>query len=207
MLGNDSSLGHAFHITSDEVLTWDQIYRTIGEAAGVEPKLVHVPSEFLAAVDPGWRGTLLGDKSHSAVFDNTKIKRFVPGYAATIPFHQGARRTLAWFEADPVRQRVVRETDERMDAKGHRSHSGAIFVTVNNAPIRASASDAEFFVHWIDNLLLQTSPGGAWSEFFHKDREAAQNRYRRARAIFERIASDARNQAPALASEEKAVTH
>ena len=95
----------------------------------------------------------------------------------------------------------------RMDGKGHRTHSGAIFVTVNNAPIRASASDAEFFVHWIDNLLVQTSPGGAWSEFFHKDREAAQNRYRRARAIFERIASEARNHAPTLAPEEKSVTH
>jgi nucleoside-diphosphate-sugar epimerase len=115
LLGNTAALGHAFHITSDEVLTWDQIYRTIGEAAGVEPKLVHVPSEFLAGVDPGWRGTLLGDKAHSAVFDNTKIKRFVPGYAATIPFHQGARMTLEWFEADPGRQRVVRETEERMD--------------------------------------------------------------------------------------------
>ena len=116
LLGNSATLGHAVHITSDEVLTWDQIYRTIAEAAGVEPKLVHIPSEFLAQVDPGWRGTLLGDKAHSAVFDNTKIKRFVPGYAATIPFHVGARMTLDWFEADKARQRVVAETDARMDA-------------------------------------------------------------------------------------------
>jgi nucleoside-diphosphate-sugar epimerase len=116
LLGNSATLGHAFHITSDEVLTWDQIYSTIAEAAGAIPRLVHVPSEFLAAFDEGWRGSLLGDKAHSAVFDNTKIKRFVPGFAATIPFHVGARMTLSWFEADPARQRVVREIDERMDA-------------------------------------------------------------------------------------------
>lgn len=116
LLGNSATLGHAFHITADEVLTWDQIYSTIAEAAGVPPRLVHVPSEFLAAFDESWRGSLLGDKAHSAIFDNTKIKRFVPGFAATIPFHVGARMTLSWFEADPARQRVVSEIDERMDA-------------------------------------------------------------------------------------------
>jgi nucleoside-diphosphate-sugar epimerase len=116
LLGNTAALGHAFHITSDEVLTWDQIYTTIAEAAGVEPKLVHIPSEFLADFDERWRGTLLGDKAHSAVFDNSKIKRFVPGFAARIPFHVGARMTLRWFEAEPSRQRVVAETDARMDA-------------------------------------------------------------------------------------------
>ncbi len=116
LLGNEATLGHAFHITSDEVLTWDEIYTTIAHAAGVEPRLVHIPSEFLADFDERWRGTLLGDKSWSAVFDNAKIKRFVPGYAATIPFHQGARMTLDWFEADPARCRVVEEIDQRMDA-------------------------------------------------------------------------------------------
>ena len=116
LLGNTAALGHAFHITSDEVLTWDGIYTTIAEAAGVEPKLVHIPSEFLAEFDERWRGTLLGDKAHSAVFDNSKIKRFVPGFTARIPFHVGARMTLRWFEADAARQRVVAETDARMDA-------------------------------------------------------------------------------------------
>jgi nucleoside-diphosphate-sugar epimerase len=116
LLGNASALGHAFHITSDEVLTWDEIYTTIAHAAGVEPRLVHIPSEFLADFHEPWRGSLLGDKSHSAVFDNSKIKRFVPDYAATIPFHVGARMTLEWFEADPARRRVVPEVEERMDA-------------------------------------------------------------------------------------------
>jgi hypothetical protein len=80
----------------------------------------------------------------------------------------------------------------RMDAKGHQVHTGAIYVTVNNAPARGSSADAEFFMGFIDNLLRQTSPGGAWSSFFAHDRDAAQARYRRARAIYERIAAEAR---------------
>jgi nucleoside-diphosphate-sugar epimerase len=115
LLGNTSANGHAFHITSDEVLTWNQLYTTIAEAAGVEPKLVHIPSDFLAGLNDRERGSLLGDKAHSAVFDNSKIKRFVPDFVARIPFHVGIRRTLAWFEADPRRQRIVDETNRTMD--------------------------------------------------------------------------------------------
>jgi len=97
------------------VLTWDQLYTTIAEAAGVAPKLVHIPSEFLASLNPSERGNLLGDKAHSAIFDNSKIKRFVPGFVATIPFHAGVRRTLAWFEADPLRQIIKPEINAQMD--------------------------------------------------------------------------------------------
>ena len=116
LLGNGDALGHAFHITSDEVLTWDRIYATLAEAAGVEARLVHIPSEFLADFSERWRGTLLGDKAHGAVFDNAKIRRFVPGFAATIPFHLGARMTLEWFLADPARRRTTPESDAEMDA-------------------------------------------------------------------------------------------
>jgi nucleoside-diphosphate-sugar epimerase len=115
LLGNTGATGHAFHITSDEVMTWNQIYTTIAEAAGVEPKMVHIPSEFLAELNDWERGNLLGDKAHSAIFDNSKIKRFVPDYVARIPFHVGIRKTLAWFEADPKRQRIVDETNQTMD--------------------------------------------------------------------------------------------
>jgi len=115
LIGNTAAIGHAFHITSDEVLTWDQIYTTIAQAAGVEPRLVHMPSELLARLDDRLRGSLLGDKAHSAVFDNTKIKRFVPGFVARIPFHVGVRKTLAWFEAEKSRQRIVPETNRAMD--------------------------------------------------------------------------------------------
>jgi hypothetical protein len=80
----------------------------------------------------------------------------------------------------------------RMDSKGHQVHTGAIYVTVNSAPVRASSAAAEFFVRFIDNLLRQTSPGGAWSSFFAHDRDAAQSRYRRAKTIYERIAAEAR---------------
>jgi hypothetical protein len=77
---------------------------------------------------------------------------------------------------------------------GHRTHTGAVFVLVGNAPIRASASDAHFFVSWIDNLLKQTSPGGEWASFFSKDRDAAQDRYRKAREIFLHRETEARQQ-------------
>lgn len=82
----------------------------------------------------------------------------------------------------------------RMDASGHRLHTGAVYVTVNHAPVRASSGDAQFFVEFIDNLIRQTSPGGAWVGLFPHERQAAQERYRRARAVYERIAAEARAQ-------------
>ena len=115
LLGNGRALGHAFHITSDEVLTWDQIYQTIAEALGVEAKIVHIPSDFIARVAPQLGAGLLGDKTWSAVFDNSKIKAFVPGFQATIPFRDGIRRTLAWFAADERRQRIDAAVNAEMD--------------------------------------------------------------------------------------------
>ena len=106
LLAREHAIGHAFHITSDEVMCWDQWYRLTAEAAGVEPRLVHVPSDYIAACVPEARGGLLGDKAVSVVFDNTKIKRFVPGYCATVPFTEGIRRTMAWFDADPSRRQI-----------------------------------------------------------------------------------------------------
>jgi nucleoside-diphosphate-sugar epimerase len=115
LLGNGRALGHAFHITSDEVLTWDQIYQTIAEALGVEAKIVHIPSDFIARVVPHLAGSLLGDKTWSVVFDNSKIKAFVPGFQATIPFRDGIRRTLAWFAADERRRRIDETVNAEMD--------------------------------------------------------------------------------------------
>ncbi|HKV41928.1 MAG TPA: SDR family oxidoreductase [Blastocatellia bacterium] len=115
LLGNHQAIGHAFHITSDEVLTWDQIYRTIGDALGVEPHMVHIPSDFIARVAPEKAGSLLGDKTWSAVFDNTKIKHFVPGFQTIIPFRQGIRRTLDWFDADEHRRRIDPAINSQMD--------------------------------------------------------------------------------------------
>ncbi len=115
LLGSPQVIGHAFHITSDEVQTWDQYYRIVAEAAGAEPKLVHIPSDFLAACQPDELGSLTGDKAVSVVFDNSKIRRFVPGYCATVPFAQGVRRTLAWFDADSARRQVDAEADAAWD--------------------------------------------------------------------------------------------
>jgi nucleoside-diphosphate-sugar epimerase len=105
LLGHTGSIGHAFHITSDEAPTWNQIYQMTAEAAGVSsPKLVHIASDFIAACVPSMTGSLLGDKSHTAVFDNTKIKRFVPDYVATTRYRDGIARSVAWFDADPSRK-------------------------------------------------------------------------------------------------------
>ena len=112
LLGNSRALGEAYTITSDDVLTWNQIFELLGAAAGTTPQLVHVASDTIAAVDPEWGPGLLGDKSHSVVFDNTKIKTAVPGWTATIPFERGAREIIAWHDADPSR-RVV---DPRVNA-------------------------------------------------------------------------------------------
>jgi nucleoside-diphosphate-sugar epimerase len=115
LLGNPLAVGHAVHITSDFVLTWNQIYEQIGVALGVEPHLVHIPSTFIAQVDPGTGAGLLGDKMWSVVFDNSKIKRLVPDYVARIPFHEGIRRTLAWFQADRPRMQVPPQDDSLIE--------------------------------------------------------------------------------------------
>jgi nucleoside-diphosphate-sugar epimerase len=115
LLGNQQAIGHAFHITSDEVLTWDQLFRTVGAAVGVEPQLVHIPSDFIIACLPEKKGTLIGDKSVSVVFDNSKIKRFVSGYRATTTFAEGVRRSLAWFNADPSRKTIDQQVNANLD--------------------------------------------------------------------------------------------
>jgi nucleoside-diphosphate-sugar epimerase len=115
LLGHEQALGHAFHITSDEVMCWDQFYRIVGEAAGVEPKLIHIPSDFIAACLPDSLGGLTGDKAVSVVFDNSKIKRFVPDYCATTPFWKGVRRTIAWFDADPSRKVIDDDANAAWD--------------------------------------------------------------------------------------------
>jgi nucleoside-diphosphate-sugar epimerase len=115
LLGHPQAIGEAFHITSDQVLTWNQIYATIADALGVAADVVHIPSDFVHRVDPLIGAGLLGDKAHSVLFDNSKVKRLVPGFVATIPFHEGIRRTIAWFEADPGRWVVRPEVHAAMD--------------------------------------------------------------------------------------------
>jgi nucleoside-diphosphate-sugar epimerase len=114
LLGNPHALGSPVQITSDDSLTWDAIAGQLAAALGVEPRIVHVASETLAReVDYG--DGLLGDKAHSVLFDNSRIKSLVPGWRATIPFSAGAREIADWYLADPARQKVDAELDARYD--------------------------------------------------------------------------------------------
>lgn len=115
LLGREQALGHAFHITSDEALTWDQLSEQAAHALGVEPNIVHIPSELIAAYWPHAYGSLLGDKARSVVFDNSKIKRFVPDFVATVPWQEGVRRAIAWFEEDASRQTIDHEANQLWD--------------------------------------------------------------------------------------------
>ena len=116
LLGDPRTIGEAFHITSDDVLTWNQIAEALGAAAGVTPRLVHVTSDAIAAVAPDWGDSLLGDKTHSMVFDNAKIRSIAPDFGTTIRYWQGARETVEWHDADPGRQTVDADHDALLDS-------------------------------------------------------------------------------------------
>lgn len=115
LLGLPAAIGETVHITSDELLTWNQIFEIMARAAGTEAKMVHVPSDVIAAYDPDWGAGLIGDKSNSMIFDNSKIKRLVPDFCASIPFARGAQEIMAWYDADQARQKVNEKIDQTMD--------------------------------------------------------------------------------------------
>ena len=116
LFGNPAAIGHAFHITSDEVLSWDQIYQVVADAAGVRNlKLVHIASDFITACLPELIGGLTGDKACSVVMDNTKIKRFVPDFVATTKLRDGVAKSIAWYDADPSRQIIDHEANTNWD--------------------------------------------------------------------------------------------
>ncbi|WP_142059034.1 SDR family oxidoreductase [Pseudarthrobacter sp. B4EP4b] len=107
LLGRPQAVGESYTITSDEYLPWNQIYQLFARAAGVpEPELVHVASETIAVHSEELGPNLLGDRSHSVIFDNTKIKSLVPDYCATIPFADGAREIVDWYDHNPDLQVV-----------------------------------------------------------------------------------------------------
>lgn len=101
LLGLTQAIGHAFHITSDEILSWNMIYKILGDSLGHELNAVHIASDFICKIEPSFTGTLLADKGESVIFDNTKIKTFVPEFKATIPFAEGIKRTLKWLDDNP----------------------------------------------------------------------------------------------------------
>jgi nucleoside-diphosphate-sugar epimerase len=130
LLGNPRTIGDAFHITSDEVLTWNEIYEIIGHSAAVPARLLHLPSEFLPVLAPDWFWSelILGDLAHSAVFDNSKIRRFVPAFRPTLTWSAGARRLAEWRAAHPDQTRPDPQTDTVLArlVEGHRRAVAAV---------------------------------------------------------------------------------
>jgi nucleoside-diphosphate-sugar epimerase len=115
LLGHSGAVGDFFHITSDEWLSWNQIYDLIAQKMGVEAKKVWVPSEVIARHHAGWGDGLLGDKAHSMIFDNSKVKRLVPDFTCTIPFSRGAEEIVDYYAEDPRRGHFEPEMDALED--------------------------------------------------------------------------------------------
>jgi nucleoside-diphosphate-sugar epimerase len=115
LFGKKETKGEIYNITSDEVLTWDQICRTMGAALGVEPNIIHIPADFINHFDNEWGDGLLGDKSHCMVFDNSKIKILVPEFKAEIPFSTGAKEIVSWYLADISRQNMDNDINWKYD--------------------------------------------------------------------------------------------
>jgi nucleoside-diphosphate-sugar epimerase len=115
LFGHSKAINNHFHITSDEVHTWDQIYKIVGKILGREPKLIHIPSDFINLVEPEWGAGLLGDKARSVVFDNSKIKTILPGWKAIKTFEAGIRESIEWFEEKPERMNIDTEIDIKIN--------------------------------------------------------------------------------------------
>jgi nucleoside-diphosphate-sugar epimerase len=115
LLGNSRAVGEAFQITSDQVLSWEQIYLEAYQALGLQPNVIHIPSDFISRFDGHAVGSLIGDKSNSVVFDNSKIKRFVPDFNCEVEWAEGVRRSLAWFDAHPEFQTIDDGANELWD--------------------------------------------------------------------------------------------
>jgi len=115
LLGLTQAIGNAFHITSDEILNWNMIYKILADSLNCELNAVHIASDFICKIEPFFTEKLLADKAESVIFDNSKIKRFVPEFNATIPFAVGIKRTLNWFDENPKMKIISAETNQRIE--------------------------------------------------------------------------------------------
>ena len=115
LLGNPMAIGEAFHITSNEILTWNRIFQMVAEATGKLLHPVHIPSSIIAQFDPDWGASLLGDKAHSVIFDNSKIRSLVPNFNAEIPYQEGCKETVNWYLDNPKQQIVDQDLSNKMD--------------------------------------------------------------------------------------------
>lgn len=127
LVGNWQAIGEDFHITSDEVLSWNEIYTIVGRVAHRPARLLHLPSELLPVVAPDWfwSDLIIGDLQHSAVFDNAKIRRYVPAFRPTVTWSEGARRLLDWRAAHPAETRPDDTTDAVLDRLVRARHAAA----------------------------------------------------------------------------------
>lgn len=115
LLGNQKAINEIYHITGDEWQSWNQIFSKVAKAFGRKPDIVHIPSDFINEYDQKWGAGLLGDKSVSMIFDNSKIREIVPGFKAEIPFDEGVKSIAKWYKEDPSRQLVNQDLDQTMD--------------------------------------------------------------------------------------------
>jgi nucleoside-diphosphate-sugar epimerase len=115
LFGDERVVGHPVHITSDEVLSWNQHYQIVADAVGAKPKFVHVASDTLVSLNPELQGWLRGGFSHSVVYDNSKIKSLVPDFVATTTFKQGIGQTIEHFQRTPELRSVDAKFDQWCD--------------------------------------------------------------------------------------------
>jgi len=139
--GSEVIIGEVFHITSDDIYTWDQIYSIVGGALGVEPRIVHIPSQdiLVGAPDWFWSELILGDLSHSAVFDNSKIRRYVPDFAPRLTFHAAAADMIRWRAGHPEQCQPAPGVDAIVDRLVGGYHSAReVFTALGSAALTAA---------------------------------------------------------------------
>lgn len=115
LVGKEKAIGEAFHITGDELLSWNQIYELMAKELKVELDPIHIPSDVIARFDSRMGASLLGDKAHSVIFDNSKIKSLVPEFRQTILFEEGVKEIIDWYEKNQNFQKVDIELDNLLD--------------------------------------------------------------------------------------------
>jgi len=129
LMGNIHALGESFHITSDESVSWNQIYQTIADTLGVKLHAYHITSEFLASTGKyDLQGSLLGDKANSVIFDNSKLKRAVPEFKATVRLDQGIRQAVTYMLSHPECQTPDPEFDQWCDNVINALEQAKLFV-------------------------------------------------------------------------------
>lgn len=115
LFGKKEAIGQAFHITGEQLLPWNRIYELVAAELGVKANIIHIASDVIAKFDKDMGSNLLGDKAHSVIFDNSKIKKLVPEFKQTILFEDGVKEIIKWYNENREWQKVDEEKDKIMD--------------------------------------------------------------------------------------------